>query len=241
MKQAFWVVAMVIAATLAMPANAQTSAPPAPASTPAPAPESASTMGSLKAFVTGGAPYLGLGVGAATTSGLTGDANGAIITGDSYKVSGKVLGGYQFTPYVGLEAQYADLGSRTVTAALGNVAGSGNTTANQFSVVGTGTMPISDALSLIGKLGASHNQLGGSSFCAGSVYCSAYMGSHTDVMWGAGISFSVNKRLTIRVEYEDFGRFSTMGGPNGAVSVTGSQLGGSIRADNFAVDLIWSF
>jgi hypothetical protein len=60
-------------------------------------------------------------------------------------------------------------------------------------------------------------------------------------MWGAGFSFSINRRLTLRAEYEDFGRFSTMGGPNGAVGVAGGQLGGSIRADNFALDLIWSF
>jgi opacity protein-like surface antigen len=60
-------------------------------------------------------------------------------------------------------------------------------------------------------------------------------------MWGAGFSYSLSKRLTLRAEYEDFGKFSAVGGPNGEVSVVGGQLGGSIRASNFALDLIWAF
>jgi OmpA-OmpF porin, OOP family len=245
MKHAFLIAAIAVAASFATPANAQSNSPPpasssVPAPAPAPSPDT-STTGSLKAFVTGGVPYLGFGLGMADTSGLSGSSTGATVTGDAYKVSGKVLGGYQFTPNVGLEAQYGDLGSRTVTAGLGNVSASGNTTATQFSIAGTGTAQIYDWLSAFGKLGASRNQLSGGSFCAGIVYCSAYLGSHTDVMWGAGLNFIINKRLTLRAEYEDFGKFAASGGPNGAVAVTGGPSSGTVRTDNFALDLIWSF
>jgi OOP family OmpA-OmpF porin len=244
MKHAFLIAATVVAASFVASANAQSTAP-APTSSsgpaPSPSPDTTSTAASFKAFVTGGAPYVGFGVGSATTSGLTGEANGISITGDAYKVSAKVLGGYQFTPNLGLEFQYGDLGSRTVTATLGNASGSGSANASQFSIAGTGTAQISGALSAFGKLGASRNQLSGTSFCAGTIYCTGYLGSHTDVMWGAGFSYSLSKRLTLRAEYEDFGKFSAVGGPNGEVSVVGGQLGGSIRASNFALDLIWAF
>lgn len=238
MKNVFCLAAGVFAAILAMPAGAQTTAsPPAPAATPAPAePPPQSFVSRLEL-----APYLGLGVGGATTSGIAGTApDGVIITGDGTKVSYNGLAGVQIRQYWGLELQFSDLGNRHVAGSFGSVTGSGSASADQFSLAGTGTYPLSDGFSFIGKLGASRNHMGGQDFCV-SAYCTHMVGSHTDLMWGVGLDYNLARHLVIRGEYENFGRFSTNGGPNGGLQLSGLPTGGSIRADNFALDLVFAF
>jgi Outer membrane protein beta-barrel domain len=239
-----------IAATFATQASAQsTPPPPAPSTTPAPAPApepapeltgSRAALSSMWGFITGGRPYLGLGAGAANTSGFNGTVLGVDISGDAFKASGKGMVGYQFNPYVGLEAQYSSLGSRNISGAFGSNTGMGSTTAQQWGIAGTAGLPVSDNLGLMMKLGASHNHMGSTEFCV-SAYCSAFTSSHTDIMWGLGVVYTVNKHFSIRAEYEDFGRFSTTAGINGGTVQTGGANPGDIRAENYSLDLIWTF
>jgi hypothetical protein len=177
MKKVYWIGAAAFAVALATTASAQTTTPapaPAPATDSTPAPAAPTKMEAVKAFVAGGSPYFGIGVGAATTDGLSGVTGSTIVSGDAYKLSGKILGGWAFSPNWGIEAQFTDLGSRNVTASIGSASAGGNTTAHQFSIAGTGTVTVSERLSLIGKMGASNNHLGGTNFCVSNAYCSGY-------------------------------------------------------------------
>lgn len=172
--------------------------------------------------------YVGLGVGSSKISGADGNAGGGVTLsgGNANKTSIKVYGGFQFTPTWGLEGQYTDLGSRNLTATLGGaVVGTGSVKANQFSIAGTGTLPLASNFSLLGKLGLSANRasvsgLGGSSSA-----------NKTDMLIGVGVSYSITPKMAVRLEYEDFGKFSKDGGVNG----------GAIRANNVSIGLQYAF
>lgn len=173
--------------------------------------------------------YVGLGVGSSKISGADGNAGGGVTVsgGNANKTSVKVYGGFQFTPTWGLEAQYTDLGSRNLTASLGGaVVGTGSLKANQFSIAGTGTLPLASNFSLFGKLGLSANRGSVSGF--GGPTSSA---NKTDLLLGVGVSYSITPKMAVRLEYEDFGKFSKDGGVNG----------GAIRANNMSIGLQYAF
>ena len=76
--------------------------------------------------------YLGLGAGAART--------------DTHQTSYKLYGGYQFSPNWGLELGYNDLG-RYLGAR-----------SESWTLAGTGTLPVTNNWSLLGKLGVAANR-----------------------------------------------------------------------------------
>jgi OOP family OmpA-OmpF porin len=257
MKKSNWALAAglaALAASFAAPAFAQTATPPpAPAATPAPTTEPApeptgvrAGLSSTWSALTSGHVYAGIGGGAADTSGFDGTALGINVVGDANKASAKGLLGYQFSRIIGMEVQYAALGSRTVNASFGTMQGSASTSESQYSFAFTGAIPIGDNFSLFGKLGDSRNHMNASNFCIGSpglpaLYCSQYGGNKNDIFWGVGASYSFNPHFSIRLEYEDFGKFSATAGANGGSFATGGVNPGDIRASNVALDLIFTF
>jgi OOP family OmpA-OmpF porin len=257
MKISNWALAAAsaaFAACLAAPALAQTAAPPpAPAATPAPAAEPAPEPTGMRAglsstwtALTSGHFYAGIGAGAADTSGFDGTALGVDVVGDAYKASAKGLLGYQFSRIVGAEIQYTDLGSRTVNGTFGSLSGSASTSESQYSFAFTGAIPIGDNFSLFGKLGDGRNHMNASNFCIGTPgvgagYCTQYGGTKNDILWGVGATYSFNPHFSIRLEYEDFGKFSANAGANGGTIATGGANPGDIRATNLALDLIFTF
>ena len=172
--------------------------------------------------------YIGGGVGSSKVSGADGVSAPLMLTGaDSSKASVKIYGGYQFTPNWGIEAQYADLGNRDF--AIRNLAGvqlaTGSLKATQFSVAGTGTLPLASNFSLFGKLGISSNH---GKIAAVGV---SDRGSKTSPLIGVGAVYNFTPKLAMRLEYEDFGKFSNDGGASGS----------AIRANNFGISLQYAF
>jgi OOP family OmpA-OmpF porin len=172
--------------------------------------------------------YAGGGVGSSKLSGLDFTSPPIRITGaDSSKASVKVYGGYQITPNWGVEAQYTDLGNRDF--AIRNLAGvqlaSGSIKSSQYSIAGTGTLPLSSNFSLFGKLGVSSNQ--GKVSTVGV----SDRGNQTSPLIGVGVVYNFTPKLAVRLEYEDFGKISDDGGANG----------GAVRANNFGLSLQYAF
>ena len=171
--------------------------------------------------------YIGFGVGSAKISGADGTIPAGVTMsgGNTSKTSVKVYGGFQFTPNWGVEAQYSDLGNRNLTFAPAG-SGTGSLKASQFSIAGTGTLPLAANFSLLGKLGVSANRgkidstnFGSSSF------------NRTELMAGVGVAYNITPKLAVRLEYEDFGKFSNSGGFSG----------GSIRANNYSLGVQYGF
>lgn len=175
--------------------------------------------------------YVGGGVGSSKISGADGTAPTApplTLTGaDSSKASIKLYGGYQFTPNWGVEAQYTDLGNRDI--AIRNGGGvqlaTGSLKASQFSIAGTGTLPLANNFALFGKLGFSSNH--------GKVTALGISdsGSKTSPLIGVGVKYNFTPKLAMRFEYEDFGKFDNDGGAGGS----------AIRGDNFGLSLQYAF
>lgn len=131
--------------------------------------------------------YLGAGAGEAKT--------------DSHETSWKLYGGYQITPTWGIELGYNDLGKYR------------GADIESWSLAGTGTIPLNERWSLLGKLGATDNRPDAPG-----------TGNHTAVLLGVGVGYSLSKNVGLRLEYEDFGKLSDAGG-----SSRGRNVGLSLK------------
>lgn len=160
--------------------------------------------------------YVGLGVGSSKLSGFD---NGTVTGGNTSKGQAKIFGGFQFTPNWGAELQYSDLGKRDVSNAG---VSAGSFTTSQYSIAGTGTLPLSSGFSLLGKLGVSANRISGSALLNKN--------SNTSAMIGIGAAYSITPALSVRVEYEDFGKVGTV-----------AANGSTVRANAYSISLKYGF
>lgn len=174
----------------------------------------AAALVSVPAFAQG---YIGFGLGSSKISGFD---NGTISGGNTNKGLVKIYGGFQFTPNWGAELQYSDLGKRDITNA-GVAAGSFST--SQYSIAGTGTLPLNSGFSLLGKLGVSANRINAP---AGALSSS----NNTSALIGVGASYSITPALSVRVEYEDFGKVATI-----------AANGSTVRANGYSISLKYGF
>ncbi|OEZ63208.1 outer membrane beta-barrel protein [Duganella sp. HH105] len=134
----------------------------------------------------------------------------------------KLVGGYGFNKNFGAEIGYADL--REVS-----VSGNGATLTSKptaFYVAATGTLPLNEQFSLIGKLGlaAAHEKVTGK-------YRSTYESStetRTTPYISVGAAFALNKQVSFVAEYENFGKVAKDGSAN-------------IKADMFSAGVRYSF
>ena len=162
--------------------------------------------------------YIGGGFGSSRVSGFD---FGTVSGGNTSKGLAKIYGGYQFTPNWGLEVQYADLGNRNITQAGAAV---GSFKSSQISLAGTGTLPLSSGFSLLGKLGVTGNR---STASTGLVISS----TSSQALVGVGVGYNFNPALSVRFEYEDFGRLFTLGNNGNS----------SVRANGYSLSLKYAF
>lgn len=163
------------------------------------------------AFAADNGFYAGVTLGRSSTSAAT----GAVLSKSSDTVFG-ILGGYQFTKNWGAEAFYTGAGKWTGqdTAGLANFSGKTDT----WGIVGTGTLPLSDAFSLYGKLGYASTKttlsctviIGGAA-CGAAGATNATRGAAT---YGLGAIYNVTPAVGIRLGWDRYGAAVTS--PNGA-------------------------
>ena len=134
----------------------------------------------------------------------------------------KIVGGYQFTPMVGVEAGYADLGKI-------KIAGGGESVGAEpksFYLAATGTMALSPVVNGFVKLGAARNRT--EVFAAGPGYAYSAKRNDTSLLAGIGASYVINKQLSLVAEYEHFGKVL-------------SEDGESLKADLLSVGVRVNF
>ncbi len=153
--------------------------------------------------------YAGAGIGSAQAK-LSG--RGAIQGNDSYETGLKLFGGYQFTPIWGVEGQYVYLGEYNINT--------GSYEPESWGMAATGTVPLSNKLYLMGKLGAAFNRLSGANLGGDS---------KTDLLVGVGMGYKFNTKWGIRAEYEDFGKLSK------------NTNGGDIKGQIWSVNVKYAF
>lgn len=107
----------------------------------------------------------------------------------------RIAGGFHFNQNVAAEIGYTMFGDTTNSAGITLSASS-----LQFAVVGS--LPLNAQFDLIGKLGMANNS---------EKYSDAWgplaTYSHSSLMFGIGAEFHVDRQLSIRAQYEDYGNF----------------------------------
>ncbi len=112
----------------------------------------------------------------------------------------RIAGGYQLTPMWGAEASYADYGGSNIGTGFSTT---GNWRANGFQVSGTGTFPVGNMFSIIGKLGIATTDF---KMSASGLGASVGMNeTTTKLAFGIGAKYDFTNNIAIRVQYEDLG------------------------------------
>jgi len=100
----------------------------------------------------------------------------------------KIFGGFQFTKNWGAEVGYVDFGKA-------GIGGFGDIGVTALTLAGTGTLPLNESFSLLGKVGMANWDASGSASSGDS---------GTDLFYGIGARYNINKNLSVQVEFETF-------------------------------------
>jgi OmpA-OmpF porin, OOP family len=145
--------------------------------------------------------YVGAGVGISQSKDACDRLGGAGFTGNcDKKDSGfKLVAGYKFTPYLGAEVGYVSLGEFKAVGTAGATAVNATAKAKGLQLAGFGMLELDEDLWFIGKLGVFRWDMNssGSSFAVSSE-------TGTDIFFGIGVQYDVNRRFSIRGEWEHF-------------------------------------
>lgn len=125
-------------------------------------------------------------------TGLPAGTTGCKDTAPLYRIAG----GYQFAPMWGAEVSYAAYGKESA-GTLGALSVDWQLSALQVS--GTGTFPLGNEFSLIGKLGIVRTEI---KLTGGGATVSS---TNTKLAYGIGAQYDFTKSVAVRAQYEDLG------------------------------------
>ena len=150
-------------------------------------------------------PYIGLGVASADHDLRIG---GMSNTGsEGYKASAKIFGGVELTPMYGIEAGYTDIRSSDHTFTIGGVPGRASTDGSRSYLAGKASMPVNEAFSVYGKLGAGYSKTNLSS----ATPLVSRSDSKTELYGAVGGQYNLNEKVAFTLEYERYGKTKEYG------------------------------
>ena len=117
----------------------------------------------------------------------------------------RIGGGYHFTSNLGVEVDYAKSGDTSTVF-------SSKYSVSSFQVAAVGTYPINNSFDVYAKLGLASNKIS----LSGPATCNSC--SKTNLMYGVGGQYNINKQVGIRVEYLELGNASNTGSNDLGVS-----------------------
>lgn len=157
--------------------------------------------------------YGGGGVGVSTVKDdATG--NGYAINRDTSDTGYRIFGGYRFTPHLGVEGSYLDLGKEKFDWRYNpSESGAGTIAARAFSLAVVGRLPVGSGFSLLGKLGIANLRAKYRESWSQQGYSETISlnRSKTVATYGVGAEYAIDERLSVRAEYEAFGKAKTEG------------------------------
>ena len=137
--------------------------------------------------------YIGASYG---MSNIDVDTGGPGFSVDGDDSGFKIFGGFQFSKHWGAEVGYFDAGKASITGP----GGSADLSVTALTFAGTGTLPLSEKFSLLGKVGLWMWDTG----CTGSICLSSASDSDTDLYYGIGARYNINRNWGVQVEWEQF-------------------------------------
>lgn len=137
------------------------------------------------------------------------NANNAALGGETLPNPGawRIAGGYHFSPMLAVEVGYSMIGDSTINYVNASVTSKNSA----LQVAAVGSYAVAPAFDLIGKLGLSMNSNKLTGTGAASYINSS--NSSTALMFGIGAQYHINQQVSIRAQYEDFGKFKNDDGP----------------------------
>ena len=124
------------------------------------------------------------------------DTSGTGFRADGDDTGFKIFGGFQFSKHWGAEVGYLDAGKASVTGP----GGSADLSVTAITFAGTGTLPLNENFSLLGKVGLWMWDTG----CNGAICVSGASDSDTDLFYGLGVRYNFNRNWAIQAEWEQF-------------------------------------
>lgn len=132
---------------------------------------------------------------------------------------------YQFTPILGFEVSYGDLGNATGAGTSSNYGtpATWSMKAIGWAFSGTATVPIGGGFSLLGKLGRvraefsenvqTTDNTGAIRGGTGSTFNGVPIinGARNAWTYGIGLQYELNKQFAVRAQYENFGKYDMYG------------------------------
>jgi OOP family OmpA-OmpF porin len=164
--------------------------------------------------------YVGGGIGQTKAdferSDFTALAPAATYTADDDDVGGRVFGGYRLAPNVAVEFGIASLGQYRHRYTSGADIAIVDYDASALTVAAAGQVPITGGFSLVGRVGLAFtyaelrerrndNNIATIPFCPDSWWYSDCTSQATNLYWGVGAQFDVDRRWGIRVDYDNYG------------------------------------
>lgn len=113
----------------------------------------------------------------------------------------KVYTGYQFNKYLGVEGGYANLNDMTATTGTLRT----NVRSDAWTLAAVGTLPVTDKLSVIGKVGAAY-VLSETKAKAGTALTVTSGDDSYEPYYGVGVSYALLDNMSLRAEWERFDR-----------------------------------
>ena len=157
-------------------------------------------------------PYIGLGVASSDHDFKIGAAGTS--KSDGYKASGKIFGGFDVNPMFGVEAGYTDVRRAEHSYTIGATTGTATTEGSRTYLAAKATMPVNEAFSVYGKLGAGYSKTKFRSTTLGSAN-----DSDTEVYAGLGGQYKISDKMALSLEYERYGKSKDFGAKADAITV----------------------
>lgn len=158
---------------------------------------------------------------------------------DNTKTGGKGFVGYDFNKNWGIEGGYTSLGKPEYKYA-GRSNGRDSQTLNSWSLAAKGTLPLNNQFDLFAKLGVTNNKASSSTTTSGvTVLNLSASKNRSDVLAGVGAAYNFDRNFSLRLEYENYGKFGNQVTQGVAVPVPGQT--GRSSTDMWSVGVSYKF
>ncbi|MEQ1669204.1 MAG: outer membrane beta-barrel protein [Sulfuriferula sp.] len=130
-----------------------------------------------------------------------------------------IAGGYHFSPMLAAEVGYSMFGDSVLT----NGFVTGTVSASSLKIAAVGTYALNPQFDLIGKLGLANNSQKIVATAGGA--SASVSGSQSDLLVGVGAQYNLSSQTSLRVQYENFGKFGNFGTTGQKMSASAISLG----------------
>ena len=127
----------------------------------------------------------------------------------------RIAGGFHFSPMMALEMGYSIFGDSIITVP----GGSFTLQARSLHVAAIGSLPLNPQFDLTGKIGLTNNSYSKKT-TGGAVVLSGSNSSQSDILLGIGAQLHLNSQMTLRAQYENYGKFDNFAQPLSASTIS---------------------